>query len=294
MNKIVSKKQLSADVWQMEITAPHIVEEHKAGQFLIVQVDREWGERIPLTIADADAATGAVTVVFQAVGASTMKLSRFEVGDEVPAVLGPLGQPSEIENYGRVVLCGGGIGVAPVHPIAQAMKAAGNHVTGILAARNRNLLIFEEQMRKACDEVIICTDDGSYGRKALVTEPLRELCENPDTRPDRVIAIGPPVMMKFCAATTLPFNIPTIVSLNTIMIDGTGMCGGCRVSIGGKTRFVCVDGPDFDGHQVDWDNMLKRMRAYRPAEDAARARERDHACRLQAAAAALAAGKEAH
>ncbi|MGN0845402.1 MAG: sulfide/dihydroorotate dehydrogenase-like FAD/NAD-binding protein [Kiritimatiellia bacterium] len=287
MNKIVFKKQLSADVWEMAFEAPHIVEEHKAGQFLIVQVDRQWGERIPLTIADSDPATGTITVVFQAVGASTMKLSRFEVGDELPTVLGPLGQPSEIGKYGRVVLCGGGIGVAPVYPIAKAMKEAGNHVTGILAARTKDLLIFEERMRAVCDEVVICTDDGSYGRKCLVTVPLKELCECEEARPDRVIAIGPPVMMKFCAATTKPFGIPTIVSLNTIMIDGTGMCGGCRVTVGDKLKFVCVDGPDFDGHLVDWDNMLKRMRAFRPAEEMARQKERDHVCRMQAAADAL-------
>lgn len=287
MNKIVSKKQLSADVWEMAFEAPHIVEEHKAGQFLIVQVDRQWGERIPLTIADSDPVTGTITVVFQAVGASTMKLSRFEVGDELPTVLGPLGQPSEIEKFGRVVLCGGGIGVAPVYPIAKAMKEAGNHVTGILAARTKDLLIFEERMRAVCDEVIICTDDGSYGRKCLVTVPLKEMCEREEARPDRVIAIGPPVMMKFCAATTKPFGIPTIVSLNTIMIDGTGMCGGCRVTVGDKLKFVCVDGPDFDGHLVDWDNMLKRMRAFRPMEETARQKERDHVCRMQAAAEAL-------
>lgn len=287
MNKIVSKKQLSADVWEMAFEAPHIVEEHKAGQFLIVQVDRQWGERIPLTIADSDPATGTITVVFQAVGASTMKLSRFEVGDELPTVLGPLGQPSEIDKVGHVVLCGGGIGVAPVYPIAKAMKEAGNRVTGILAARTKDLLIFEERMRAVCDEIIICTDDGSYGRKCLVTVPLKELCEQEGARPDRVIAIGPPVMMKFCAATTKPFGIPTIVSLNTIMIDGTGMCGGCRVTVGDKLKFVCVDGPDFDGHLVDWDNMLKRMRAFRPMEETARQKERDHVCRMQAAADAL-------
>ena len=185
------------------------------------------------------------------------------------------------------MLCGGGIGVAPIHPIAQAMKAAGNHVTSILAARTKDLLIFEDRMRAASDEVIVCTDDGSYGRKDLVTAPLKELCES-ENPPDRVIAIGPPVMMKFCAATTKPFGIPTFVSLNTIMIDGTGMCGGCRVSVGGKIRFVCVEGPDFDGHQVDWDNMLKRMKAFRPFEALAKQRELDHPCRLAAAADALA------
>ena len=288
MNPIVLKKRLSADVYEMAFVAPHIAREHKAGQFLIVQVDHDRGERIPLTIADADEAAGTVTVVFQAVGASTLKLARLGVGDALPDVLGPLGMPSEVEKFGRVVLCGGGIGVAPIHPIAQAMKAAGNHVTSILAARTKDLLIFEDRMRAASDEVIVCTDDGSYGRKDLVTAPLKELCESA-TPPDRVIAIGPPIMMKFCAATTKPFGIPTMVSLNTIMIDGTGMCGGCRVSVGGRIRFVCVEGPDFDGHQVDWDNMLKRMKAFKPFEALAKQRELDHECRLAAAADAAAA-----
>ena len=291
MNKIVYKKRLPSDLCEMAFEAPHIAREHKAGQFLVVQADHDWGERIPLTIADADLAAGTVTVVFQAVGATSMKLARMEPGDCIPDVLGPLGMPSEVRKFGRVVLCGGGIGVAPIHPIAQAMRAAGNHVTSILAARTRDLVIFEDRMRAASDEVVVCTDDGSYGRKGLVTAPLKEMCESAEP-PDRVIAIGPPVMMKFCAATTKPFGIPTMVSLNTSMIDGTGMCGGCRVSVGGKMRFVCVEGPDFDGHQVDWDNMMKRMRAFRDFEERARRRTMDHYCRIDAAADALAA-KEA-
>jgi len=282
MNRIVRKKQLSADVFEFEFEAPEIARERKAGQFLVVLAGGEYGERIPLTIADADEKAGTVTVVMQAVGASTMKLARLSEGDAFDGVLGPLGEPSEIRKFGRVVLCGGGIGVAPIHPIAQALKAAGNHVTSILAARTKELVIFEDRMRAASDEVVICTDDGSYGRKGLVTEPLKELCEGPEP-PDRVIAIGPPVMMKFCAATTKPFGIPTIVSLNTIMIDGTGMCGGCRVVVDGKMRFVCVEGPDFDGHKVDWDNMLKRMKSFRSFELSAKEREADHACRLAAA-----------
>ena len=282
MNRIVRKKPLSADVFEFEFEAPDIARERKAGQFLVILAGGEYGERIPLTIADADEKAGTVTVVMQAVGASTMKLSRLAEGDAFDGVLGPLGEPSEIRKFGRVVLCGGGIGVAPIHPIAQGLKAAGNRVTSILAARTKDLVIFEDRMRAASDEVIVCTDDGSYGRKGLVTEPLKELCEGPEP-PDRVIAIGPPVMMKFCAATTKPFGIPTVVSLNTIMIDGTGMCGGCRVVVDGKMRFVCVEGPDFDGHKVDWDNMLKRMKSFRSFELSAREREADHACRLAAA-----------
>ena len=279
MNRIVRKKQLSAEVFEIEFEAPEIAREHKAGQFLVVLAGGQYGERIPLTIADADAGAGLVTVVMQAVGASTIKLSRLQTGDDFGPVLGPLGVPSEIRNFGRVVLCGGGIGVAPIHPIAQALKAAGNHVTSILAARTAELVIFEDRMRAASDEVIVCTDDGSAGRKGLVTAPLKEMCES-ENPPDRVIAIGPPVMMKFCAATTKPFGIPTVVSLNTIMIDGTGMCGGCRVLVDGKIRFVCVEGPDFDGHKVDWDNMFKRMKSFRDFELAAKARELDHKCRL--------------
>ena len=288
MNRITSKKRLSADVFEIEFEAPDIARERKAGQFLVVLAGGEYGERIPLTIADADEKRGTVTVVMQAVGASTIKLSRLEEGDFLDGVLGPLGEPSEIRNFGRVVLCGGGIGVAPIHPIAQALKAAGNHVTSILAARTKELVIFEDRMRAASDEVVVCTDDGSYGRKDLVTAPLKEMCES-STPPDRVIAIGPPVMMKFCAATTKPFGIPTVVSLNTVMIDGTGMCGGCRVVVDGKMRFVCVEGPDFDGHKVDWDNMMKRMKSFRPFEAAAKDRELSHDCRLMAQAAAAAA-----
>ncbi|MBR1837157.1 MAG: sulfide/dihydroorotate dehydrogenase-like FAD/NAD-binding protein [Kiritimatiellae bacterium] len=283
MNKIVSKKLLPGDIVEMQFEAPLVAREHKAGQFLVLRADAQVGERIPLTIADADLAAGTVTVVFQAVGATSIKLSRLEPGEFIPDVLGPLGVPSEIAKFGRVVLCGGGIGIAPIHPIAQAMRAAGNKVASIIAARSKDLLVFEDRMRKASDEVVVCTDDGSAGRKCLVTEPLREMCESAEP-PDRVIAIGPPVMMKFCAATTKPFGIPTFVSLNTIMIDGTGMCGGCRVSVGGKTRFVCVDGPDFDGHAVDWDNMMSRMRAFKPFEAEARRRALDHECRLDAAA----------
>jgi len=277
MNTILSKVQLSADVWKMQIRAPHIAAERKAGQFVILQVDTDFGERIPLTIADADKATGTVTLVFQSVGATTHRLAEFPVGADIPNVLGPLGRPTDIHAVGTVVCVGGGIGVAPMHPIAKAMKEAGNRVVVIIGARSKELVIFEEEMRAIADEVVVMTDDGSYGVKGLVTQPLKALCESP-TPPDEVIAIGPPIMMKFCAETTRPFKVKTTVSLNTIMIDGTGMCGGCRVSVGGATKFVCVDGPEFDGHLVDWDNMMKRMRAYKGHEDTAH--DTFHACRL--------------
>ncbi|MDY7027659.1 MAG: sulfide/dihydroorotate dehydrogenase-like FAD/NAD-binding protein [Spirochaetota bacterium] len=274
MNKVLEKIQLSEQVFKMKLEAPLIAEERRAGQFVIVQKDTEYGERIPLTIADADAEEGSITIIFQTVGKTTTELSRFEPGDYIENVLGPLGKPTHIEKVGTVVCVGGGIGVAPMHPIAQAMKAAGNRVIIIIGARTKELVIMEEDMRAITDELIIVTDDGSYGRKALVTEPLKELCENDP--PDQVVAIGPPIMMKFCAETTRPYKIPTVVSLNTIMVDGTGMCGGCRVSVGGQTKFVCVDGPEFDGHQVDFDNMMLRLGAYKDRE------QQDlHGCQLE-------------
>ena len=276
MNRILTKRMLSETVCQMEIEAPLIAKNRKAGQFIILMVDDEWGERIPLTIADADAARGSITLIFQTVGATTMRLAAKKEGDALPAVLGPLGRPTRLpETPSRVVCVGGGIGVAPMHPIAQALKAAGHDVTIIMGARTASLLIMEEEMRKiAGEKLILVTDDGSKGRKGLVTEPLKELCEQGAV--DEVIAIGPPVMMKFCALTTKPFNVKTTVSLNTIMIDGTGMCGGCRAKIGGQMKFVCVDGPEFDAHDVDWDEMLSRMSSFKPQEQ----RAKDHVCNL--------------
>ncbi|MFO7936306.1 MAG: sulfide/dihydroorotate dehydrogenase-like FAD/NAD-binding protein [Kiritimatiellia bacterium] len=266
MNKIVNKEQLSEEVFRMEIEAPLIAEERKPGQFIILQVDDDFGERIPLTIADADEGKGTITLIFQSVGKSTHLLADFNVGDSIPDLVGPLGTPTHIEKLGHVVCVGGGIGVAPLHPIAQAMKKAGNKVTIIMGARNKDLLIMEKEMRAIADDLIVMTDDGSYGRKGLVTEPLKELCEQ-SPKPDQAVIIGPPVMMKFGAETTRPYNVPTVVSLNTIMIDGTGMCGGCRVTVGGETKFVCVDGPEFDGHLVDFDNMIKRLGTYKECED---------------------------
>ena len=276
MNTIRQKQQLAEHVYRMEIDAPLIAKNRKAGQFIILMVDEARGERIPLTIADADPDKGTITIIFQTVGATTMKLSKLNEGDALPAVLGPLGRPTHIDGPGKKIVCvGGGIGVAPMHPIAQAFKAAGNDVTIIMGARNASLFVMEEEMRKiAGDSLILVTDDGSKGRKGLVTEPLKELCESGAV--DEVIAIGPPIMMKFCALTTQPFGVRTTVSLNTIMIDGTGMCGGCRVTVGGQTKFVCVDGPEFDGHQVDWEQMLSRMTAFKPQEVWAK----EHVCNM--------------
>jgi len=275
MNRILSKKQLSADVCEMTVEAPLIAKARRAGQFIILQIDAEWGERIPLTIADADSEKGTITMVFQAVGATTHLLAVKEPGDCVDAILGPLGNPTHIEKFGSVVCIGGGIGVAPLYPIVQAMKEAGNKVTVIIGARTKELVIFEDRMRKYADELIVVTDDGSYGRKALVTEPLKECCVRVP-KPDMTVAIGPPIMMKFCVKTAAEFNVPIMVSLNTIMIDGTGMCGGCRVTVGERVKFVCVDGPEFDGHQVDFDNMMLRMRAFKSMED-----EDHHRCHLE-------------
>lgn len=273
MNLILEKKQLSETVFLMRIHAPLIARERKPGQFIILQLDLEFGERIPLTIADADLHEGSITLVFQAVGQTTRRLAQLNVNDRIEALVGPLGTPTHIEKFGTVVCVGGGIGVAPLHPIAKAMKAVGNHVIIITGARNKELVILENEMRTLADEFILCTDDGSAGRKALVTEPLKELCER-TTPPDMVIVVGPPIMMKFCAETTRPFKVPTVVSLNTIMVDGTGMCGGCRVTVGGETKFVCVDGPEFDGHLVDFDNMITRLGSYRKQEG-------QHGCKLK-------------
>ncbi|MBN1243046.1 MAG: sulfide/dihydroorotate dehydrogenase-like FAD/NAD-binding protein [Spirochaetales bacterium] len=274
MHRILEKRQLSEEVFRMKFEARNIARERKAGQFIIVQLDSDFGERIPLTIADADPVAGTVDIVFQAVGATTHRLADMAVGDSIANVLGPLGRPTHIEKVGTVVCVGGGIGVAPLHPIVQALKAAGNTVKVIIGARTKELIVMEDEMRALADELVIVTDDGSYGRKALVTEPLKEACEGPNP-PQLAVAIGPPIMMKFCAETTRPFKVPTVVSLNTIMIDGTGMCGGCRVTVGNETKFVCVDGPEFDGHLVDWDNMLSRLGAYKTQE-----KEAHHVCHL--------------
>jgi ferredoxin--NADP+ reductase len=278
-HKILSKKQLSEDVFEMEVQAPQVARARKAGQFVIVGVNNEYGERIPLTIADADAQKGTIKLIFQRVGKSTAEFADMEIGSELGHVAGPLGNPTHIEKFGTVVCVGGGIGNAPLLPIAKAMKKANNHVIGILGARNKELMILEDEFKAICDELIIVTDDGSYGRKALVTEPLKEVCSR-QKKIDLAVAIGPAIMMKFCCEVTKGFSVPTQVSLNTIMVDGTGMCGGCRVEVGGQTKFVCVDGPEFDGHQVNFDLMMKRMGAYKAQEKLAHEKYKKHQCKI--------------
>jgi len=276
----ILEKQVLSDVTKlMVVEAPHVARKARAGQFVIVRID-ERGERIPLTIADYDREAGTITLIFQEVGKSTKHLGTLNVGDALATLAGPLGHPTEIANYGTVVCVGGGVGIAPIFPIARSLKEAGNHVVSIIGARTRDLLFWEDRMRAVSDELVVCTDDGSYGRKALVTEPLKELLEARGKEIARVWAIGPAIMMKFVSLTTKPFGIPTIVSLNTIMIDGTGMCGGCRVLLEEGAQFVCVDGPEFDGHKVDWDNLLARLAFYRDEERLAMERW-EHECRLE-------------
>ena len=263
MNKIVSKVQFSEKVFKLEVEAPLIAKSRKAGHFVIVRVDKN-GERMPLTIAGSDVEKGTITLVIQTVGLSSSKLCKLNAGDYIEDVVGPLGQATHIENFGTVVCAGGGVGVAPMLPIIQALKAAGNKVIAVLAGRSKELIILEDEVRKSSDEVIIMTDDGSYGTKGLVTEGIESVIKR--EKVDKCFAIGPAIRMKFCCLLTKKYEIPTDVSLNTIMVDGTGMCGACRITVGGKTKFVCVDGPEFDGHQVDFDEMFKRMGAFKDIE----------------------------
>lgn len=263
MNKIVNKEHFSEKVFKLEIEAPLIAKARKAGHFVIVRVG-EKGERMPLTIAGANLAKGTITLVVQEVGLSSIRLCELNEGDYITDVVGPLGQATHIENFGTVVCAGGGVGIAPMLPIVQALKAAGNRVITVLAGRSKELIILEKEIRESSDEVIIMTDDGSYGRKGLVTEGVEDVIKR--EKVNKCFAIGPAIMMKFVCLLTKKYEIPTDVSLNTIMVDGTGMCGACRITVGGKTRFVCVDGPEFDGHQVDFDEMLKRMSAFKSIE----------------------------
>ena len=263
MNKIVRKIQFSEKVFRLDVEAPLIAKARKAGHFVIVRVG-EKGERVPLTIAGSNPQEGTITLVVQTVGASTSKLCALNEGDYITDVVGPLGQATHIENFGTVVCAGGGVGVAPMLPIIQALKAAGNRVISVLAGRSKDLIILEDEVRKSSDEVIIMTDDGSYGKQGVVTVGIEQVIQREQV--DKCFAIGPAIMMKFCCLLTKKYDIPTDVSLNTIMVDGTGMCGACRVSVGGKTKFVCVDGPEFDGHQVDFNEMLQRSGAFKPEE----------------------------
>ena len=266
MNKIVAKEQFSEKVYKLVVEAPLIAKARRAGHFVIVRVG-EKGERMPLTIADADTQAGTITLVVQKVGVSSTKLCDLNVGDEITDVVGPLGKATHIENFGTVVCAGGGVGVAPMLPIIKALKAAGNRVISVLAGRSKELIILEDEVRQHSDEVIIMTDDGSYGQKGVVTVGIEQVIQREQV--DKVFAIGPAIMMKFCCLLTKKYGISTDVSLNTIMVDGTGMCGACRITVGGKTRFVCVDGPEFDGHEVDFDEMLSRMTAFKAEEQEA-------------------------
>jgi len=257
-----------------EIEAPLIARKAKPGQFVILKAN-ETGERIPLTMADTDVDKGTITVIYMVVGKSTAIFKSLQEGDSYMDIIGPLGKPTHLEKVGNVVCVGGGTGVAVLHPITRALKEIGNHVTCILGARTKDLLILEDQMRAASNELLICTDDGSYGRKGFVTEALKDVLEKKDTQ--LVVAIGPVPMMKFVSKMTKEYNVKTIVSLNPIMVDGTGMCGGCRVSIGGQTKFACVEGPEFDGHLVDYDELMQRLQAYTEQE---RECFEEHQCRL--------------
>ncbi|MDR2774372.1 MAG: sulfide/dihydroorotate dehydrogenase-like FAD/NAD-binding protein [Tannerella sp.] len=263
MNKVVGKERFSENVVKLAVEAPLIARSRKAGHFVIVRLG-EKGERIPLTIAGADTEKGTIDLVIQAVGKSSEKICRLNVGDYITDIVGPLGQATHIEKAGTVVCAGGGVGVAPLYPIVEAFHKAGNRVIVVLAARTKELIIMEEQMKAASDEVVIMTDDGSYGVKGLVTSGVEAVINR--EKVDLCVTIGPAIMMKFVSELTKRYNVPTIASLNTIMVDGTGMCGACRVTVGGKIRFVCVDGPEFDAHQVDFDEMMMRQRSYKTME----------------------------
>ena len=259
MNKIVGKEYLSDKIVKLEVEAPLIAKSRRAGHFVIVRIG-EKGERIPYTIAESDPNRGTITLVIQLVGKSSQKVCELEVGDYITDLVGPLGKATNIDKFGTVVCAGGGVGIAPMLPIIEAMSKAGNKVIAIIAARTKELVILEDQIREYADEVIVMTDDGSYGEKGLVTDGIEKVIER--EKVDLCLTIGPAIMMKFVSLLTKKHNIPTLASLNTIMVDGTGMCGACRVTVGGETKFVCVDGPEFDAHQVDFDEMLMRLKAY--------------------------------
>ncbi|WP_415944835.1 sulfide/dihydroorotate dehydrogenase-like FAD/NAD-binding protein [Selenomonas montiformis] len=275
MFKILKKEELSPNVFSMDIDAPRVARKAQAGQFIVLRVD-EKGERIPLTIANFDRRTGRINIVFQVIGASTMELAALNEGDAILDFVGPLGRPSEIQKFdGTVVVVGGGIGVAPTFPIARAMKEAGNKVIAIMGAKTKDILIMEKEMKEVTDEILVTTDDGSRGIKGFVTYAVQELVDRGE-KIAQITAIGPVIMMKSVADATRGYGIHTVVSLNPIMVDGTGMCGGCRVTVGDETKFACVDGPEFDGHLVDFRGLMSRQRMYRDME----AEEKDHVCRI--------------
>jgi ferredoxin--NADP+ reductase len=277
MNTIRRKEPLGQDVTRYIVDAPLVAKHHKPGQFVIIRVT-DHGERIPLTIADADPVMGTITLIVQAVGKTTREMAMLRPGNVLHDIVGPLGKPTHIQRFGTVLCVGGGIGTAPLYPIAKGMKEARNRVITVIGARTHDLLILESDMRMVSDEVIVTTDDGSYGTKGLVTDAIRSLVAD-GVHFDQAVVIGPPLMMKFTSLLTKELGIPTIASLNPIMIDGTGMCGGCRVMVGGETKFACVDGPEFDAHEVDWDTLIRRLKMYRTEEQAASDRL-DHECKV--------------
>ncbi|HDO20647.1 MAG TPA: sulfide/dihydroorotate dehydrogenase-like FAD/NAD-binding protein [Candidatus Bathyarchaeota archaeon] len=262
--EILEKRTLAPKIKEIVLYAPEIARKVRAGQFIIVRVE-EKGERIPLTVADWNRNKGTLTIVFQEIGVSTYKLGKLDIGDRLTDIAGPLGNPSKIENYGRVICIGGGVGIAAIYPIARELKKMNNYVISIIGARSRELLIYEDEMRKVSDELKITTDDGSKGRKGFVSDELRDMLAK-GVKVDRVIAVGPAIMMKVCADVTRPYGIKTIASLNPIMVCGMGMCAACRVEVGGKTRFVCFEGPEFDAHEVNFTELMKRLNAYREEE----------------------------
>jgi len=278
-HRILTKQQLSENVFTAEVEAPLIARARRPGQFVIVSVSDDYGERIPLTIAGADPEKGTIRLIWQRVGKTTAEMADIPAGGQLASVVGPLGKPTHIEKFGAVVCVGGGIGNAPLLPIVQALKEAGNTIISILGARTKDLLILEDEFGAFSDELVVVTDDGSYGRKALVTEPLEEVCQRSD-KPDQAFVIGPAMMMKFCCDVTRRYTVPTQVSLNTIMVDGTGMCGGCRIEYDGQAKFVCVDGPEFDGHKVNFDLLMRRLAGYRSQERQAYENYRRHRCRI--------------
>jgi len=278
-HRIIKKTQLAEKVFSAVIEAPLIAQARQPGQFVIVGLTNEYSERIPLTIAGVDPDHGTIQLIWQALGKSTCEMADLKEGDHIVNIVGPLGQPTHIKKFGTVVCIGGGIGNAPLLPIATALKEAGNTVISILGSRTKALLILEDRFAEISDELIVTTDDGSYKRQGMVTDPLREVCTR-SPKPDQAYVIGPAIMMKFCCSLTKELNVPIEASLNTIMVDGTGMCGGCRVEVAGQTKFVCVDGPEFDGHQVDFDMMMKRQNAYKKQERKAMDAYKDHQCKV--------------
>ena len=276
VHKIISNVLISPNVAKMVVSAPYVAQHRKAGQFIILRVS-ETGERIPLTIADSDAAAGTITLFYQIVGKTTTDMSKLTSNDSLKDVAGPLGHPTDIKDFGTVVCVGGGIGVAPIYPISTAMKKAGNRVVNIIGARNQELLILENEITAIGDEIIICTDDGSYGRKAFVTQALEEVIQREPV--NIIVAVGPVPMMRALCELTKKYEIHTMVSLNSMMVDGTGMCGGCRVTVDGKTKFTCVDGPEFDGHKVDFTELMTRLTSYREQEQ--ESIEHSHKCKLE-------------